>query len=306
MEFVHKYRPKKLSEVIGQDQAVKVIEGFLRKNDFPHATLLTGPSGCGKTTIARSVRRRLKCGDCDFTEINAAQSRGIDTIREIQHRVGLYPMGGKSRVWLIDEAHKLTSDAQNALLKILEDSPKSSYFFLCSTDPTKLLRTIITRCTEIKIKGLGAKDLITLIEGVTKKEELSDITEEIIDKLVEVAEGSARKALVVLHQIASLEGEDSKLEAIQNSDARKQGIDLARLLIKPGVRWTEVSRVIKEIEDEPETIRRIVLGYASAVCLGGGKLAGRCYMILSIFRDHFYDEGKPGLVRAAFEVVHAK
>src|SRR5690606_3369465 len=109
--------------------------------DIPHAMLFTGPSGCGKTTLARILRVKLRCSDNDFQEINAADFRGIDSIRSMRQQVGAAPLGGDSRIWLIDEAHSMTADAQNAFLKLLEDTPRHVYFFLATTDPQKLKKT---------------------------------------------------------------------------------------------------------------------------------------------------------------------
>ena len=134
MELKDKYRPKSLDKIVEQPAMVSALKGFIAKNKIPHSMLFSGAAGCGKTTAARVVADLLKCGPTDFHEINSANFRGIDTVREIQQRINLHAIGGKSRVWLIDEAHQLTKDAQNGLLKILEECPKHVYFMLCTTD----------------------------------------------------------------------------------------------------------------------------------------------------------------------------
>src|SRR5437773_2031788 len=128
-ELYKKHRPRKFADVVGQPRAVAALESMVAAGEVPHSVLFAGPSGTGKTTLARILARELGCGK-NFKEINAAESRGIDSIREVQSVMGLAPMGGKCRVWLWDEAHRLTPDSQSALLKTLEDTPSHVYFML--------------------------------------------------------------------------------------------------------------------------------------------------------------------------------
>lgn len=308
MELYKKYRPKTLEDIIGQPEAVSVLKRLLKTTNVPNSILFSGPSGCGKTTLARILKKELGCHNSCYLELNAASSRGIDTIRQIQDRINLAPIAGKCRMYVIDEAHQLTKDAQNALLKILEDTPKTAYLILCTTDPTKLIKTIITRCTEIKVKGFPESKLSELVAKVIQKELKKEdlLPDEVIERIAEVSEGSARKALVILNQIIGLDSVDEMLEAIQASDARRDAIEIARLLINPKSAWKEVASLIKKVEDEPESIRRLVLSYASAVCLSGGPLKNRAHLVLEVFRDHWYDEGKAGLVRSCYDVIHSK
>jgi DNA polymerase III gamma/tau subunit len=269
---------------------------------LPHALLFTGPSGCGKTTFARILKERLKCMNRNYTEVNAANFRGIDMIRDLIDSLYSSPLGGRSRVAVIDECHQLTKDAQNALLKTLEDAPKHAYLILCTTDPSKLIPTIITRCTEIKVVGLEDKEIYRLVLTVANKEGKT-VPKTVIEKITEVSEGSARKALVLLDQVIDLKDEAEQLDCIQKSDTKQQAIDLCRLIFR-FAKWNEVAAAIKVIKDEPETVRRIMLGYAASVCLGGGKFAARAAQVINAFRDHFYDCGRPGLVLAAYDVCH--
>jgi len=124
-ELYIEYRPTSFKAVKGQPEVVKVLQNFVTKQRVPHAILFSGPSGCGKTTLARILRHKLACGDHDFFEVNAAEKRGIDFIRELQRVSRLRPVDGKCKVWIIDECHNLTKEAQHAFLKLLEDAPRS-------------------------------------------------------------------------------------------------------------------------------------------------------------------------------------
>lgn len=303
-ELYKRYRPQKLEHVFGQAQAVSTLVGFLQENKVPHALLFSGPSGTGKTTLTRILKHHLECSDHDFVELNCADFKGIEMVRDIRRQAHLLPLGGAVRIWLIDEAHKLTNDAQNALLKILEDTPEHVFFFLCTTDPQKLLRTILTRCTEIKLQSLSSKDLEGLIGWVLRQEQVQ-LSEDVITALVEAAEGSARKALVLLEQVLGVEGECARLQAIQSTASVKdQSIRLARLLIYPQSTWPEVAAVLKGLEGEdPESLRWMVLGYARAVLLKGGKAGPQAFKVIDIFSRPFYDSKHAGLAAACWEAV---
>jgi DNA polymerase III gamma/tau subunit len=303
MEEIYKrHRPKTFKGMVGQAGAIKTLKTWVSQNRIPHAVLLTGASGCGKTTTARILKTKLDCGDADYCEINAADFRGIDTIREIDKRMRLAPISGKHRMWVIDECHKLTNDAQNAILKMLEDTPRHVYFLLLTTDPGKLLKTIITRCTEVRFQSMPPDDLTALVEKVVAAEGAT-IGAECIGRIVEVADGSARKALVLLEQVIGMESDEERIKVILSSDIKQLAINIAKGLIgrKP---WKELAPIVKGCEEEPESIRRLVLGYASAVLLNSGM--PRAAFVLSAFRDHWYECGKAGLVLACWEVCQMK
>lgn len=307
-ELYKRYRPTDMNSLVGQAAAVKSVETMVANKKIPHTILLTGPSGCGKTTIARILKNTLKVADPDFREINAADNRGIELVRDIRSVMNLSAMrAGGSRCWLIDEAHALTKDAQGAFLKILEDTPKHVYFMLATTDPNKLLKTIQTRCTEIRVKALAVSEVKALLNKIVKQEK-AKVSEEVIDRIAEVADGSARKALVLLGQCIDIKDEDEQLEAILASDSKRQAIEVAKLLMNPRTKWPDVAKVLKEVEDEPEMIRRLVLAYARGVLLGGGGLSGRAFLVINAFRDFFGDAnaGHAVLAASCWEVVTTK
>ncbi len=304
-ELYKRYRPKTLAQLVGQPAAVQSIEKLMARKTVPHAMLLTGPSGVGKTTVARILARSLECSRGDFVEQNCADFKGIEDVREIRRSMQLAPLGGKCRIWLIDEAHKLTNDAQNALLKMLEDTPSHVYFMLATTDPQKLINTIHTRCSQIKLAALDSSALVKLLESVIKAEDMS-VKGRVVEEIIDACGGSARKALVILEQVGYLDGEKEQVAAIQSTTGNKDdAILLARELINPQASWSQCAKILKSIEgQEAESLRYMVLGYARAVMLGGKQLAPRAWRIIDIFSGNFYDSKHAGLAAACWEVIH--
>ena len=298
-ELYKRYRPKDFESIVGNASTVEALARMIEKDRIPHTILFSGPSGCGKTTLARILRRKLECHDLDVMEANCAQSRGVDAIRDIQRLMNFAPTG-KCRVWILDEAHQLTSEAQNAALKMLEDTPDHVFFFLCTTNPTKLLPTIRTRCAEMKVALLSDDEAISLVKKVCKKESI-DLSKEIRTALLDASEGSPRKLLVNLDRIRNLPG-DKQEEALKTTEAEMvETIELCRLLIKRAS-WSAVAKCLRGIKVDPESVRWAVLGYMKNCLLGnGGKQA---FFTIQAFSSPFFDSKEAGLVAAAYEAIH--
>lgn len=300
-ELYKKYRPQNFGDLVGQKDVVNILVEMGKAMKIPHFLLFTGPSGCGKTTIARILRKKLKCSDADFVEINAAESRGIDTVRDIKATMGLSPLGGKCRVYLMDEVGALTGDAQNALLKMLEDTPSHVYFMFCTTDPQKLKKAIITRATVIKCKEITKEDLAGLVTGVVAKEGLPPLTDDVVKRLSYVAEGSARKALVLLDSVMRIKDAAEQIEAIEANDVKGQAIQICKALLSKSTSWNQMCQILQSVDEEPESIRWLVLSYCGAVLIKSDN--ARAALILSEFRDNWYDCKKAGLVLCCYNVI---
>jgi len=300
-ELYKKHRPKTLKGVIGNKSTVATLKNMIERKTVPKTILFGGPTGCGKTTLARILTKELGCDGMDFQELNCSDFRGIDTIREIRDVMHLAPIGGNCRIWLLDEFHQMTKAGQEAALKILEDTPDHVYFFLCTTNPQKLLKTIRNRCCEMPVEYLSENDIKKLLMRISKREKINlsqDVTEDIID----VSEGSARKCLVLLDKIKNLP-ENERSKAITLQEDEKEGIDLCRALInKKG--WPTVAKILKEIKGEPESIRWGVMRYCKSCLLGTSKDKKYIFHILTCFENHFYDSKDCGLVRACYEAIH--
>lgn len=309
MSLYHKYRPKKLDDVIGQDSAVQQLRTFLRKKELPHALLLSGPSGVGKTTIARILKRELGCSKSDFHEINAADTRGLDTVREIRERSSRKPFNSPCMIWLLDEAHHLTKreggDAQTALLKMLEDTPNYIYYFLATTHPNGLRTTIRTRCTQINLSPIGQGELTDLIGSVLNGEGIT-IPQAVGDKIVESAKGSAREALQLLDKVIGLETEDEMLAAISPPESERQAWDLVKALLYEKATWTTITKLIQEIDlSDPERFRHYVLACAATEMKKGGKNMHRAFLVADNFGPNWYDNPETGLLAACYQIIHS-
>lgn len=299
MGLYQKYRPKTLNEFIGNTSTVDALQNVLNKPvaDIPHAFLFSGNSGCGKTTLARIVANHLGCSDFDFKEMNSADFRGIDTVRDVIRSMHLKPLNGKVRVFLLDEVHSLSKDAMNAILKALEDTPSHVYFILATTDPQKLLKTILNRCMIFNVQPLADNSMIRLLKGVCRKEGKS-ISDKIIQSISQNSLGSPRSALVMLDKVIDLPEAD--VEKVLDEVARQESetIELCRALFTK--KWKTIAPILQGLrEQEPESVRRAVLGYYVSVLLKADN--PQAYIVIDCFSQHFYDTGFAGLVKACYE-----
>jgi DNA polymerase-3 subunit gamma/tau len=205
-----KYRPKNFGEVLGQDHIVKVLEGAIRNGNISHAYLFCGTRGTGKTSIARIFAREIGCSESDLYEIDAASNRGIDDIRELRESVKTSPFDGKYKVYIIDEAHMLTKDAFNALLKTLEEPPAHAVFILATTELDKIPETVMSRCQVFTYKKPAQVILKNLCLDVAEKEgrAIDGASAELIALL---GDGSFRDTLVALQKVLS-STEEKKIE----------------------------------------------------------------------------------------------
>lgn len=215
-----KYRPQSFNEIIGQQHVVAILKNALARNKIAHAYLFCGPRGSGKTTIARILSKSLNCADykddpcnqcpicaefnagrsLDLVEIDAASNRGIDEIKNLRENVRFGPTTGKYKVYLIDEAHMLTKEACNAFLKTLEEPPPYAIFILATTEPHRLLPTIISRTQRFDFKRLSMSELSERINLVADWEK-TKVEPEVVRLIAAEADGSMRDAEGMLGQI---------------------------------------------------------------------------------------------------------
>ena len=263
------YRPKTLEEVFGHKEIKESLKSLFKEKAFPHTFLFSGPSGTGKTTFARIIANMLDAGS-DTIEINIANTNGVDFIRELNEVARRSPLLGNNKVFILDEVQQLTKEGQNCLLKLLEDSPKYSYFILCTTDPQKLLPTIKNRCLSYTLKALSNKDIESILVYVTTLEKI-ELSNDVLNLLVYKSEGCPRKALVMLDQVKDVKDFDKVCTLLADElESEQDVIELCRMMIKrPRAEWKLVVKTFEAVNIDPEQIRIVMAGYLAA-CLRKG------------------------------------
>ena len=225
----HKYRPKSFAELVGQEAIATTLTNAIRTSKIAPAYLFTGPRGTGKTSSARILAKSLNClssqkptpqpcGSCDVCqginkgstldviEIDAASNTGVDNIREIIERAQFAPVQCRYKVYVVDECHMLSTAAFNALLKTLEEPPKHVVFVLATTDPQRVLPTIISRCQRFDFRRIALDQMVMHLSKIAATENIS-ITPEAITLVSQFAQGGLRDAQSLLDQLSLLSGE---------------------------------------------------------------------------------------------------
>lgn len=281
LALYRKYRSKNFDELVGQEAIKQTLENSLKIQKISHAYLFSGPRGTGKTSVARLFAKALncekgngeicnECSNCcainegshpDVIEIDAASNSGVDEVRELIEKVKYAPIQGKYKVYIIDEVHMMTNSAFNALLKTLEEPPSYVVFILCTTEPYKLLPTILSRCQRYEFKKITDVELRKLITHVLKEEGVS-ATNDAINLIVELANGGARDSLSLLDQVISYAGSNIEEEDVIKMFGLVSSQDKIRLLenIKEGntlkvlktydefiIRNIDLSRLVNEL-----------------------------------------------------------
>ncbi len=208
MAWYNKYRPQSFEEVLGQDLVKTVLLNALQKDKIKQAYLLSGPKGVGKTTLARIFARSLNNinenpeNQIDIIELDAASNTGIDNIRQLIESSKNPPISGPYKVYIIDEVHMLSKPAMNALLKILEEPPNYLVFLLATTNPEKLLPTVLSRLTKLSLTAHTAADITSKLVEISQKEALQ-IDQKAISLIAQRAQGSHRDSINLLETVAS-------------------------------------------------------------------------------------------------------
>lgn len=227
LPLYRKYRPQAFKDLIGQENIVKALSNAINLNKISHAYLLCGPRGTGKTTTARIIAKSLNCangptlepcGECpsckdianstpiDVIEIDAASNRKVEDARNILEKIQFVPVNGHFKIYIIDEVHMLTTEAFNTLLKTLEEPPENVIFILATTEPHKVLDTIISRCQRFDFRRITTEDIVDRLKYICKQEKIT-ITEDALFTIARSSQGGMRDSLALLDQISVLDAE---------------------------------------------------------------------------------------------------
>jgi len=298
-------RPDTLDKFYGNRVAVNSVKKYFEGGKFPNACLFTGPTGCGKTTLARICAKMLGCGEVDLLEMNAANVRGIETAREVSEKSRLLPLSGGARVFLFDESHQLTSAAQEALLKAVEDSPPESYFMFCSTRPNALIKTLRGRCAVFSLEPLSNDVITKMLKDVAEDYNLS-LTETAVEAIMLESKGLARTALVFAEQLNGITDEDTIIETVSLPEKEERdAIEIARALAK-GRNVSQVQGLYKKLKAvDAERLRRLIMAYFKTVAINNPQpeALGRALSILETFSSRTYVD-EPTLVWMIMKVAN--
>ena len=232
LALYRKYRPETFDQIVGQEHITQTLTNAIEEDNISHAYLFTGPRGTGKTTTARLLAKAVNCkeegiepcNECesckeitkgnavDLIEIDAASHRGIDEIRELREGIKFSPTKSQYKVFIIDESHQLTKAAANALLKTLEEPPEHAIFVLATTEPQKMIPTIVSRCQRFDFRRLTVPEIKEQLNSIVEQEGI-EIEDAALELIALNSDGSVRDGESILDQVLTFSNTDAKIKA---------------------------------------------------------------------------------------------
>ncbi len=301
----NKYSPQTFEDVVGQQGIVRTLQNAIATGKIAHAYLFSGPRGTGKTTMARLFAKALncdkglgqQCNECencravteghhpDVVEIDAASNNGVDQVRELIDKVRYAPIKGRYKVYIIDEVHMMSQGALNALLKTLEEPPEEVIFILATTEPYKVLPTILSRCQRFDFSKIDDPDLKRNLIHVLEQEGV-EFEEKAVDAVVTLADGGMRDALSILEQVLAYSG-----------DKMTEGDVLTLFGLTSNLQKIELLKLVEEGDVAG------VLGKLEAFLTGGVDIKRLNSSLLDILKDLliFQKTGDEGLMSTLSE-----
>lgn len=277
------FRPKNFSEVVGQEHVSKTLKNALVNFRVAHAYLFCGPRGTGKTSSAKILAKAVNCLDfkqgepcnqcenctainsgnfLDVFEIDAASNRGIDEIRDIRDKVKFAPSQGKTKVYIIDEVHMLTSEAFNALLKTLEEPPEHVLFILATTEPQKIPLTILSRCQRFDFRKISTAEIKEHLAAILEKENIA-ISDNALNVIARKAAGGMRDAISVLDQCIAFAGEkieSEHVEKVLGTLGEEQVLQISQDIItgNAGLVILQINKYLQSGKDVKQIVRDLI------------------------------------------------
>ncbi len=279
--LARKWRPKQFEEVVGQGHVTRTLQKAIKQDKLAHAYLFTGTRGVGKTSIARLFAKAIRCenrkpdfnpclvcescrdidsgSSMDYTEIDGASNNSVDDVRSLIENVQYLPTRGKHKIYVIDEVHMLSVSAFNALLKTLEEPPAHALFILATTDPHKLLGTVISRCQRYDFKNVPVDILAQHVQNIAQAEGITFSSPKIAEKLAELGQGSVRDTLSIFDQVLGLSGNNRVTEESLTQALGLAGTSAMKELLSSVLvgEVKTVSKIYRQLIDENIDLKKL-------------------------------------------------
>jgi len=309
---------RSLNEIFGKTnkRTAKSALASLDNPDHNRCIMFVGPSGCGKTALARLLANKLGSLDfehpqssVDYSEWNASDFRGIDSIRELRRLLPLAPSKARSRVWLLDECHMLTREAQEALLKCLDNCPPTAHIFLATTEPQNLKITVRRRCSVYEMAPLEDEEMLEFLLDRYGKEIDRDVLEEVAAESM----GSPGIAISIADKLRSVPPKLQKSQIGVLASDSDEFIKLAQTILKragTSKGWDEIAALISDLQKtnslRPESIRIKLIHYFTKILLSGGPQSDTAFLIASTLYENHNGLGWPDIVLPLYFIHQSK
>jgi DNA polymerase-3 subunit gamma/tau len=298
-----KYRPRRLSEVVGQKDVVNSLKTALKAATRPHAYLFMGPPGTGKTTLSRIVADDVGVPAASIQEIDAATHSGVDDVERLLQPLAYKGFGDSpNKAIIMDECHRLSKQAWDKFLKITEEGPPHVFFFFCTSEPDKVPDAMQRRCLAYTLKPARFNDIMDVLEHVCEAEHY-DTPSGILKLVADAAYGSPGMALMMLAKVHACEHEDEAAGLLETVNENPEVIDLCRALIRRELNWKKLTTTLKGLDLPPESIRIVIVNYLGGCLMnpkGGDRDIEDFLYMLEPFLKPFNSSDKMAPLLAAF------